>query len=249
MGVHGASQLSAGLLWLPCTAVAAGSLSPSKLEQLRRCGSWLHLGPNEIWLFTGSGSVKVSLSNCCSWVLVHRASLGLVLNEVGRKNKSLNFCQLNDLMVLRKPWSGSKRGFCGFRFLPSQLLAGKHDTWLLFLWINYIFVTLRKQGLIQMSASFLVRECKKGGGMNAEAQTERGVWSRKAGMQVCFCSVSLPRVCSCLHSGAGLCICNLLSEVIIGMLGFIIKKKLGFEETFLAWATCVSDWFILHNSS
>lgn len=113
-------------------------------------------------------------------------------------------------MVLTKPWSGSKRGFCRFTFLPSQLLAGKHDTWLLFLQINYIFVTLRKQGLIQMGASFLVRECKKGGEMNAETRTERELLSRKAGRQVCFCSVSLPRVCACLHSGAGLCICKSL---------------------------------------
>jgi len=50
-----------------------------------------------------------------------------------------------------------------------------------------------------MGASFLLRECKKDGGMNVEAQTEREVWSGKAGTRVCSCGVSLPHGCSCLH--------------------------------------------------
>ena len=50
-----------------------------------------------------------------------------------------------------------------------------------------------------MGASFLLRECKKDGGMNVEAQTEReGVVQedRNTGLLM---QRSLPCVCSCLH--------------------------------------------------
>lgn len=76
-----------------------------------------------------------------SWVLVHRASLGLVLNAIVKKKLNLNFCSLVDQT---KSQSRSKRRFCGFRFLTSQLLAVKRVIQLLFLQINYIFVTLEK---------------------------------------------------------------------------------------------------------
>lgn len=99
-------------------------------------------------------------------------------------------------MLLTKPQSRSKRGFCGFRFLPSQLLATKHVTRLLFLQINYIFVTLRKQGLVKMGTSFLLRECKKDGGMNVEAPAEREMWARNTGL---LRLLPLPHVCSCLR--------------------------------------------------
>lgn len=113
-----------------------------------------------------------------------------------KKKLKPEFFYLGDLMLLTKPQSRLKRGFCGFRFLPSQLLATKHVTQLFFLQINYIFVTLRKQGLVKMGTSFLLREYRKDGGMNVEAPTAGEMWARNTGL---LKLLPLPRVCSCLR--------------------------------------------------
>lgn len=127
-------------------------------------------------------------------------------------------------MVLTKPRSWSKRGFCGFRFLPSQLLAIKDVTRLLFLQINYIFVTLRKRGLILMRALFLLRKRRKRWRDECRSPNWKGgvvQEGRNAGL--------LPQrfssLCVLLPAAVGLyCVyAALLLEVIIWTRVFIIK--------------------------